>query len=102
MSLSISSKTAKRIFVIGAGSSGLVAVKVITKTTLYKSGEWDIVAFEAGGDIGVFGELSSFELERNLTLSRLRFLTFLMPAYSAHDHVLITAMRTGYLHLQRM
>jgi cation diffusion facilitator CzcD-associated flavoprotein CzcO len=46
------SNAAKRICVIGSGSSGLVAVKVIKETTQYKSGEWDVVAFEARSDVG--------------------------------------------------
>ena len=42
----------KRICVIGSGSSGLVALKVIKDTPQFKSGQWNAVAFEARDGIG--------------------------------------------------
>ena len=42
----------KRICVIGAGSSGLTALKVIKETKQYKIGEWSVVAYEARDGIG--------------------------------------------------
>ena len=42
----------KRICIIGAGSSSLVALKVIKETKEYKSREWSVVAYEARDGIG--------------------------------------------------
>jgi len=42
----------KTICVVGAGPSGLAALKVILDTPEYKSGLWKPTAFEARGNIG--------------------------------------------------
>lgn len=42
----------KRICVIGAGASGLAALKVITDTSHFKSGAWSVTAFESRESVG--------------------------------------------------
>ncbi|KAJ3538406.1 hypothetical protein NM688_g6525 [Phlebia brevispora] len=43
---------AKHICVIGAGPSGLAALKVISESPQFKSGRWNVVAFESREDLG--------------------------------------------------
>ncbi|KAI6099920.1 hypothetical protein EDD16DRAFT_498255 [Pisolithus croceorrhizus] len=42
----------KRICVIGAGASGLAALKVISDTSHFKSGTWSVTAFESRESVG--------------------------------------------------
>ncbi|KAH7908301.1 hypothetical protein BJ138DRAFT_374266 [Hygrophoropsis aurantiaca] len=42
----------KRICVIGAGASGLAALKVISQSDFYKTGQWSVVAFENRTNVG--------------------------------------------------
>lgn len=42
----------KQICVIGAGAAGLAALKVIADMPQYKSGTWNVVAFEARNNVG--------------------------------------------------
>ena len=46
------SVTPKSICIIGAGASGLAAVKVISSTTQYKAGLWTVIAYEEREDVG--------------------------------------------------
>ena len=40
------------IGIIGAGPSGLAALKVVLESAQFKAGKWDVVAFEARGNVG--------------------------------------------------
>ncbi|KAL4067704.1 hypothetical protein V8B97DRAFT_1866203 [Scleroderma yunnanense] len=42
----------KRICIIGAGPSGLAALKVLSESTYCRSGTWTVTAFEAREDVG--------------------------------------------------
>lgn len=54
--------SSKRICVIGAGPSGLAALKVISETSQCKAGLWSVVAFEARENIGGIWYAFSCEL----------------------------------------
>jgi len=45
-------RQAKRICIIGAGPTGLAALKVISETNYFQLGTWSVTAFEARGDVG--------------------------------------------------
>jgi len=40
------------IGIIGAGPAGLAALKVVLESAQFKAGKWDVVAFEARGNVG--------------------------------------------------
>lgn len=40
------------IGIIGAGPSGLAALKVVLESAQFNAGKWDVVAFEARGNVG--------------------------------------------------
>jgi hypothetical protein len=45
-------QSTKRIAVIGAGPGGLAALRILSETPSFESGEWTITAFEARDNVG--------------------------------------------------